>query len=194
MTPKQQELAQLIIDQSLIESADKGAFAAIATALNAKSIDQTDSRRKVMDDLIDVVGSHDAARVLDSLDRAGRGEIEALKGVAQLCKSEWHNLSGVGTDVSRPGVQSLLVTLGLVDDWPEGLVDRVAAIGRWSISPLKQHGLEPATADELKTAWTLYRLDQRLTNAAAEIRESITAEMTAAELEELILSKWREAR
>lgn len=192
MTPEQQQLAQVVINQSLIDAADKGDFKAVETKLNAKSIEQTDSRRKVMDDLIDVIGAHDAARVLDSLDRAGRGEIEALKGVSQLCKSEWHNLSGVGTDVSRPGVQSLLLTLGLLDNWPEGLADRVAAIGRWSISPLQNAGIDPATADDIKTAWTLYRLDQRLTNAAAEIRGAMTATMTAAELEELIVAKWRE--
>ena len=181
MNDRQRQLAQIIVNEQLDAVADGGDFAAIAEALNAATIERSDSQRKVMDDLIDVVGPVDAAIVMATMWKAGNGEIEALKHVAQLCLAEWHNLSGVGTDVSRAGVQKLLFTLGHLDNWREGLAVEVAAIGRWKVSKLQEKKLEPSDADELRAAWKAFRLDQKITNATAAATESISTEMSPAD-------------
>lgn len=193
ITEEQKQLAELIKSADLVASADAGDFDTITEQLNAASIEQTDSTRKVMDDLIDRVGAINANTVLNSLHKAGRGEIPQLAHVAQLCASEWHNLSGVGSDVSRPGLQSLLMSLAAVEQWPEGLADSVRKIGLWHVSLADERGIEPPTADELRAAWTLYRLDQRTTNAAAIMRESISSEMSDTELADAWVAAWTSA-
>ena len=189
MNDRQQQLAALILRRNQKDAADDGNFSAIAEVLSNKSIERTDSERKVMDDLIDAVGPVNANTVLASLFKAGSGEIPGLKHVQQLCASEWHNLSGVGSDVSRTGLQSLLFSLSQLEGWPDGLADQVAAMGRWFESPFQDAGIEPADTDELRTAWQAYRIEQRITNSAAIARENLTPGMSEAEQ----LAAWSES-
>ena len=128
----------------------EGTIQEITDELNALSVTKTDSVKKYVDDLIDAVGAIPANIVLESLQKAGRGETPGVP--SQLCLSEWHLLNGAGSDVSRPGVQAMLTALGQIDNWPQGLADSVKAIGVWNESPAEDSGFEPVTTKQVEEA------------------------------------------
>ena len=174
MTPDERQLIHLIESLGMTAQAESGDFDQIAVAAADQTIEQTDSTRRIMDDLIDVVGALNANTVLATLAKAGRGEIAGVP--AELCLSEWHALNGVGTDVSRPGVQSLVKALGQLDGWPDGLADIICRLGVWHISPAEAAGREVApTSEELRNSWVVRRI-YKLTE---EIKQRINMIATA---------------
>lgn len=171
MTPN--PIAELIKSNDLAASADLGKFREIAIWLNDPGVEKIDDGRKIKDDLIDAIGAMNANTVLASLSKAGRGELPGVP--AELCSSEWHALNGVGTNVSRPGVQELIKGLAALDGWPDGLATKVCEIGRWQVSIAVDNGFDELTEDGLQAAWLRYRQDEADDAAAIEQRNQTEA-------------------
>lgn len=190
-----EQLAQLIIDNNLTAEANaavvSGDWSAVDSVINTKSIKQTDSRRKLMDDLIDEVGAANANLILASIKKAGRDEIPGVPD--QLAESEWHNLSGVGSDLSRPGIQAFIGGLAAADGWPEGLHTQVKEMGVWYVSPAEEKGLGTPTIDEQKAAWAEKQISDRITNATALAEERILPLMTGTERAAAWAQAWEDA-
>lgn len=180
MNARQSQLAKLIRRGSLEPAADAGDFAAIANQLNAASITITREDPVSMGETGLALGS-DVAGVLQAFEATATGRSALAK------------LSAAGLRYHHPLTQALLAGLVAAGLISQTVSDQLTALSTRVVSPAEHAGLDPVTATELQTAWTLYRLDQRIQNAAALMAEYISAEMSRGEQLAAAAKAWTNA-
>ena len=195
MDSRQEQIKSLIYNHSLDPAAESGDWPTVYVGLTDKVIRKTDASRKIKDDLIDKVGAINANLVMASIAKAGRDEIPGVPD--QLALSEWHNLSGVGSDMSRPGLQAFLDGVGMSEGWDSQLLQDVKEMGVWHISIAEDAGLEDEeqTLDqaEIEEAWFAWKLEQRITNARAQFEQAVDQFSTDAELKTAWEQAWEQS-
>ena len=169
MTPKEKELAQLIVNQALMKFADEGDFASVAAALNSKSITIEQEAPVSMGDTGLALGK-DA------------GEVLAVFESTAIGRSALAKLSADGLRYNHPLTSALLQGFVEAGALRPELSAKMTALSTRQVSPLEDNNLDPVGADELRTAWRSFRLDQEITNATASAKENITAEMSDDEI------------
>jgi len=184
-------ISDLILQLDLQDLADAGKYDEVAEALNAKTIDVRDNKSWTLSELGSECGvrlgsvmqGYLARRLVsDSL----QGAIEAkVTGYSELIMAQ-HALATKGLDLSPPDVQTTLDQLG--ETWPEAILDVVKSLGVSTISPATQAGIE-ATEITVKEGWEDYRFQQKLTNAIALARSTMSSELS----DEDATSVWNDA-
>lgn len=190
LTGEQRQLAGLILERSLEAQADAGDFATIADTLNERSIEVRDPTEWTYGQIRERLGEVARRTVADTLRAAGQTDGDAADAHLLLLNG------GLRLDLEER--QQTLDQLAAAAGWPQDLTSAVKALGVRLWSPASENGLEDPDAEQVRVAWTLYRLEQRITNAAALLRERISAEMlavgTSAEhLEQTVLEAWSDA-
>ena len=168
MNDRQVQLAGLILNNDLKAEADADNFAAVVAALNAKTVVVTKSTPVSMAETGMALGA-DATEALEAFHKTPIGQSAVAK------------LAAEGLQYNHPLTVNLLDNLVAASLLRPEIADKLKSLSEWCESPFERDSIAAAGVDELRAAWNAYRLDQKLTNAAAKARESITAEMNEQE-------------
>lgn len=167
LNPENPVISAILSSAESTSLAQQGDYGDCAAFLNKKTLTSTDSTRRIMDDFIDVLGAWNTNVVLESLQVAASGKIDAIP--AQLAAGTLRQVNGDGVDMSRPGVQSMLVVLATAPgySWEPGLLEAVQEMGVRQESVSDRIVGRDVTAEECESVWTTHQLSQRVVNAVA---------------------------
>jgi hypothetical protein len=169
-----------LIQQHAAEAAEAGDWVAVATALNAATIEQTSQGRKTTMSL--------------TLAALMPQEIESTLvcfARTELGKCGLATLAAKGLDFAHP------LTVGLIEsmrgDLPVGVADKLLRLGQWRESPADALGLGEVTPDQCREAYSSDRLAARITNANALANERLVPSQSPEEQVAVWIRAWQEA-
>lgn len=128
----------------------------LTTLLNTASITRSDTSRKIMGDIKDVIGVDATRRLLSSMDTAGATDPLIKHAIAQLNSS--------GLDLTDQDVRDALDAMAAQHPllpMTQADADAVKAIGIWSITPLEERNIQhtsPVTEAEVSAAIVMYQV------------------------------------
>ena len=173
------ELAQLVIDNGLVADADAGNFAAIETALNAKTVERR-------------IGVVKMTPVLMELGEEANGVITAFEATP-VGRIGLGKLENEGIDFAHPLTTAQLAMMVEGGGFSQDVSDRLRAMSLQMISPAEDRGIPAPTASEIETAWFKRQVDARADNASTLATERITFGMDADEQRAVWAQAWEDA-
>ena len=135
-----------------------GDFAAVAQTLNAATIERTsEGQKRSLGDVLTLLGAADSEKTLTALD------------LSQVGRSGRAKLEADGLDFSHHLTVGLIMQLHAAKALPAGVAAKLLGLGRWTVSPAADRGLQPVTEAECREAWQADRLRSQWTNIQNEI-------------------------
>jgi hypothetical protein len=134
-----------LIKTHALQAAQAGDFAAVATVLNAPTVEVRNPKSWTMADLITLLGAESAAVV--------GGTIQAAGASNPIFAGAWLALNITGLQLHSDERQAMIAGLATAAGWPAELKAAALAAG------LTYTSLSDATADDCQSAWAVDSLN-----------------------------------
>jgi hypothetical protein len=148
----------------------------IADLLNTKSVPKTDNQLYTYAGLIDKLTQEPGLAFRATMrhfgDKTNPGNLPPE--LFEPLNFAHDRLTTGGLDLSRHEVQYMLDELAVIPQLAP-FVEPIKLIGRWSVSPMENAGLEPATIEQVETALETIQKVQLVSDARSSVNAKATA-------------------
>jgi hypothetical protein len=148
----------------------------IADLLNTKSVPKTDDRLYTYAGVIDRLTQGPGLTFRATMrDLGAKGNPAGLPvELFEPINFAHDRLTTEGLDLSRQDIQSMLDDLAVLPQLAP-FVEPIKLIGRWSVSPMENAVLEPATVDQVETALETIQKAKLVSDARSLVNAKATA-------------------
>lgn len=178
LTDEQRTIAGLVLDNQLTETADASDFPAVFKALTDPTVEKKDHCRWTYDMIREQRGDP----LADALLKAVRAAAKTSEDFADAHST----LLNAGIRLDSSARQAAIGQLSLPDD----LMIAAKELGVRKYSLAEDAGVEIGSLGVVALAWTLYRLDQRITNYTQLLREHLSPDQTEEEQAQIVSQAW----